>query len=142
MAVIGIVTGQFDIIHPGYISLFRFAKQRCDSLHVLLNVQPENKEPPIFSLLERISLLNAIKYIDEIIPYESEDDLYQFLQNYNPKTTIRFLGQEYYDNDINSFTGCILDIEIEYHPNNKWHYTQVLEKCYEKFLRIKAKDTK
>ena len=140
MAVIGIVTGQFDILHPGYISFFQFAKTHCNKLHVFLNVQPENKEPPIFSVSERVQALMSLKYIDEITPYDSEASLYQFLENYNFNYTRRFLGEEYRGK---TFTGKDLKIPVIYHPNNgQWHYTQVLEKAHEKFLRIKEKDTK
>lgn len=161
MAVIGIVTGQFDIIHPGYISLFQFAKRYCDKLHVLLNRQPDNKEPPIFRDHEREIILDNLldSDYDEVITYgryitltdaeqpykSSEEHLYSILKDYERKQAenfniIRFLGEEYKDKD---FTGKDLNIPVIYHPNqNQWHYTQVLEKAHEKFLRIKEKDTK
>ena len=106
----GVVAGAFDLMHPGYAKMFRFAKTNCEHLTVLLHEDPSverNKMSPVHSLEERIEILSSIKWIDEIIPYKTEEDLHYLLmtQNYD----VRFLGQDYIDK---KYTGDDLSIKI------------------------------
>lgn len=95
--LIGITAGSFDIIHPGYIYMFRKAKEYCDYLVVALQTDPTierpNKCKPILSYEERESLLMGIRYIDEVIKYTTESDLLNILKTrqYN----VRVLGDDY-----------------------------------------------
>lgn len=103
----GIVAGSFDLIHPGYIKMFSDAKRNCTHLTVALHANPFHKEPLIHSLNDRLFILSAIKYIDEIIIYESEHDLENILST--GKFDIRFLGDDYLNK---KYTGSSLDIKI------------------------------
>ena len=110
---IGVIAGNFDVIHPGYIHMFDECKNYCDTLLLLLHDDPSVERPekikPILSLDERTMILNSLKQIDRIITYKTESDLYEILMN--KKIDVRFLGDDYRDK---SFTGDDLDNPIHY----------------------------
>lgn len=94
---IGIVFSAFDLLHAGHVSMLREAKENCDFLIVGLQTDPTidrpEKNKPIQSLVERFIQLDGCKYVDKIIPYQSETDLMEIL--YSNKIDIRFLGDDY-----------------------------------------------
>ena len=110
---IGVIAGNFDVIHPGYIYMFEECMIYCDTLLLLLHEDPSIERPekikPILSLNERKMILNSLIHINRIITYETESDLYEILMN--EKIDVRFLGDDYKDK---SFTGDDLDIPIHY----------------------------
>lgn len=83
-----------DLLHPGHILAIQEAKNNCDYLIVALNCNPDNKNP-IQSVYERYIQLLAIKYIDQIIPYQGKQDLELLTSSLN--YDIRFLGEDYKD---------------------------------------------
>ena len=91
----GITAGAFDILHPGYIRLFKEAKLYCNHLTVALHDDPSQerlyKLSPVQSIEERKEILNAIKYIDDVVVYKMEATFIKFLDDYD----IRFLGTDY-----------------------------------------------
>ena len=93
----GIIAGSFDILHPGYICMFQYAKHHCDHLTIALQTDPTverpNKLKPILSYEEREQILLSIKYIDNVIKYTTEQDLLNILRtgDYN----VRILGDDY-----------------------------------------------
>ena len=93
----GIIAGCFDIIHPGYIRMFKEAKENCDVLIIALHSDPSierpNKLKPILSIEDRFELLDSIKYIDEIHVYNTEEDLHNLI--FSLKPDIRFQGDDY-----------------------------------------------
>ena len=108
----GVVAGAFDLIHPGYCRLFKFCKEHCDHLTVLLHDDPSierNKLKPVHTVDERKEILFSIKYIDDIEVYKTENELYGILQNKH--FNFRFLGSDYKDKLI---TGIDLNIPIIY----------------------------
>lgn len=102
--IVGITCSAFDLLHAGHIQMLRDAKDSCDYLICAMQVDPSkdrnNKNKPIQSLVERYTQLKGCKYVDEIIPYETEKDLEDILQLYS--LDVRILGEEYQDVD---FTG-------------------------------------
>ena len=120
----GIIAGNFDIIHPGYILLFNECKENCDHLILLLHEDPSIERPeklkPILSLDERILILSSLKQIDEIVPYKLESDLLNLIQNMN--IDIRFLGDDYINKE---FTGKNLNIPIHFmNRSHGWSTTK------------------
>lgn len=102
---VGITFSTFDLLHPGHIGMLREAKEHCDYLIVGLQTdptidRPDSKNPPVQTLVERYAQLNAVKFIDEIVPYQTEQDVIDILQLF--AIDIRFLGEEYREKD---FTG-------------------------------------
>lgn len=100
----GFTCSTFDLLHAGHIQMLRDAKSQCDYLICGLQVDPtmdrDTKNSPVQSLVERYIQLTAVKYVDEIIPYETEDDLNDLLEIL--PINIRILGEEYKKKD---FTG-------------------------------------
>jgi glycerol-3-phosphate cytidylyltransferase len=111
---VGIVASCFDLFHAGHILMLMEAKKECDRLVVALQSDPTTDRPeknkPIQGLSERYIQLEACKYVDQIIPYDTEADLYNLLAGYD--WDVRFLGMDYWDR--NDFTGSDLDIPIHY----------------------------
>ena len=101
---IGFTCSTFDLLHSGHISMLRDAKAQCDYLIVGLQTDPTvsrpNKNSPIQTIVERYTQLNAVEYVDEIVPYTTEQDLEDILSMYN--IDVRILGEEYREKD---FTG-------------------------------------
>ena len=115
----GFTCGTFDLLHAGHILLLKHAKTKCTHLIVGLQVDPTvdrpDKNKPIQSLYERQLQLEACKYVDEIIVYQTEKDLELICKTVD--FTIRFLGKEY-ANTI--FTGH--DILMKKDPLFRFEY--------------------
>jgi len=101
---IGFTCSAFDLLHAGHVQMLRDAKDQCEYLIVGLQIDPSidraDKNAPIQTIIERYTQLKAVKYVDEIIPYSTEQDLEDILQMYN--IDVRILGEEYRDKP---FTG-------------------------------------
>ena len=119
---IGFTCGAFDLLHAGHIVMLKEAKANCDHLIVGLQTDPsidrQEKNQPIQSVFERYVQLRAVKYIDEIIPYETEKDLIDILLTYD--INIRFVGEEYRQNDFTGKQLCV-DKGIEIYYNKRQH---------------------
>jgi glycerol-3-phosphate cytidylyltransferase len=103
--IVGITFSAFDLLHAGHIVMLREAKNHCDYLIAGIQTdptidRPDSKNKPVQSLVERYSQLSAVKYVDEIIPYQTEQDLIDILSMY--EIDVRILGDEYKEKD---FTG-------------------------------------
>ena len=111
----GIIAGAFDVIHPGYIRMFREAKEHCNHLTIALHEDPSIERPhklkPVQSVEDRKEILKSIKYIDDIIVYQVEETFHHYLKDYD----MRFLGDDYADG---SYTGKDLNIEIRWLSRN------------------------
>ena len=72
----GITFGIFDLLHAGHVMMLEEAKRQCDYLIVGLNIDPASADPskntPTQSIVERYIQLEGCRYVDEIIPYETE----------------------------------------------------------------------
>ena len=120
----GFVAGNFDVIHPGYIKMFKECKTNCDHFTVLLQSDPSIERPeklkPILTLDERIEVLSSIKYIDDIQSYTYESELYELI--IRGEYSVRFLGDDYRGK---SFTGDDLNISIHYlNRDHGWSTTK------------------
>ena len=130
---IGFTCSCFDLLHAGHILMLKDSKKQCDYLVVGLQTDPTidraEKNKPIQSLQERKIQLEAIKYIDKIIIYETENDLYNLVYNMMPD--VRILGTDYIDK---YFTGVDIEgIDIYFHKRDHDYSTSSLrEKIKEK----------
>jgi glycerol-3-phosphate cytidylyltransferase len=100
---VGFTCSAFDLLHPGHIEMLNECKSHVDWLIVGLHSDPTIDRPnvknkPVQSLYERFVQLRAVKFVDEIIPYETEYDLINML-GIEP-ITHRFVGIEYKDTYI------------------------------------------
>ena len=124
---IGVIAGNFDVIHPGYVYLFNECKQHCKKLLIFLHEAPsierKHKLRPILTLEERILILSSLNQVDEIISYTTEAELLLLLKSH--KIDIRFLGDDYIDKE---FTGMELNIPIHYlDRSHGWSTTKYKE---------------
>lgn len=101
---IGFTASAFDLLHAGHIAMLEEAKQHCDFLVVGLQNDPTfdrpNKNKPVQSIVERQIQLSAVKFVDEIVIYNTEQDLEDLLKTL--PINIRILGEEYKER---AFTG-------------------------------------
>ena len=131
----GVIAGNFDVVHPGYIAMFKEMKQNCDCLIVLLHTDPSIERPhklkPILSPDERKEILESIKYVDDVIRYTYEEQLLDLLKV--GEFDLRFLGDDYINKP---FTGDNLKIPIHYmNRDHGWSTTkfkQLIAESYEK----------
>jgi glycerol-3-phosphate cytidylyltransferase len=111
---VGIIASCFDLFHAGHVLALCEAKENCDRLVVALQSDPTldspEKNKPVQNLFERYVQVNACKYVDQIIPYDTEADLLNLLTGYD--WDVRFLGDDY--RGRTNFTGYGLDIPIHY----------------------------
>jgi glycerol-3-phosphate cytidylyltransferase len=102
--IIGITCSTFDLLHAGHIIMLEECKRYCDYLICALQVDPtidrKEKNAPIQSLVERYIQLDAVEYVDKIIPYNTEEELETIFASLD--LDVRVIGEEYKDKD---FTG-------------------------------------
>jgi glycerol-3-phosphate cytidylyltransferase len=94
---IGFTCSTFDLLHAGHIQMLRDAREQCDYLICGLQIDPSidrpEKNSPVQTIVERHTQLSAVKYVDEIIPYQTETDLEDILNMLH--IDVRILGEEY-----------------------------------------------
>lgn len=127
MKRVGLIAGAFDLIHPGYIRMFKEAKQVCDHLIVALQDDPTLDRPyklkPIQTWNERKEILSSIVYVDEILSYSTESDLLELLKE--TKFDLRILGADY---EGKSYTGSELGHNTHYCQRSHGYSTTALKK--------------
>ncbi|MBL7912824.1 MAG: adenylyltransferase/cytidyltransferase family protein [Bacteroidia bacterium] len=113
---VGFTCGVFDLFHAGHVLMLKECKENCDYLIVAIN-RAENisqainpgKKAPVFSVKERKLIMSSCRYVDEVLEYNSEEELLDILRSKD--ISIRFLGDDYKGKPI---TGADLKIEIYY----------------------------
>lgn len=119
---IGFTCSTFDLLHAGHVMMLREAKTVCDYLIVGLQTDPSidrvEKNKPVQTLVERYVQLKAIEYVDEIVPYQTEQDLEDILNMF--PINVRILGEEYKNG---KFTGRAICAKrgIELYYNKRDH---------------------
>lgn len=113
---IGIYPMVADVLHTGHITALEEAKRHCDYLIVALHCCPEYKNP-VQTIYERYMQLRAVRWVDEVIPYENKEDCASLIKSYN--FDVYFLGDDYKDREFeNSELLKELKKEIYYLPRN------------------------
>jgi glycerol-3-phosphate cytidylyltransferase len=125
MIKVGLIAGSFDIIHPGYIRLFKDAKKVCSYLIIALQEDPSIERPktktkPIFTKEERLEILMSIRYIDDVRFYKTENDLVLMLLEIEPD--IRIIGSDYAQGVI---TGRSISPLYFHARDHEWSMTKV-----------------
>ena len=126
LMVKGITCSCFDLLHAGHILMLEDAKLQCDKLIVGLQTDPTidrpEKNKPIQSYEERYIQLEAVKYVDEIIKYETENELYGIIYDLMPN--VRILGSDYKGK---YFTGIEIEgVDIYFHERDHDYSTSSL----------------
>jgi len=131
----GFIASSFDIMHPGYTLMLKECRDNCNYLVAALHTNPQGerqqKNSPVMSLHERFLILKSIRYIDEIAPYQTEEELLNLLKFYKPD--IRFVGSDYNGlENRNIITGRLLCTNIHYISRfHNYSSSDVREKIYE-----------
>ena len=121
---VGFTCSSFDLLHAGHVAMLKESRENCDYLVCGLNINPfKNGRYAVQSVVERYIQLEAVKYVDRIIPYSSESELIDLLKVLNPD--VRFIGEDYKDNP---FTGDDLGIEIFYNTRTHGYSSSGLKK--------------
>ena len=117
--IVGFTCGAFDLCHAGHYLMFKECKEQCDYLIVGLQTDPSidrpNKHKPIQTMKERRIQLEACKYIDKILIYNTEIDLYNLLKELKPD--IRFMGIDWKDKQ-NYSRDRLPEIKVVYNSRN------------------------
>ena len=121
---VGVIAGNFDVIHPGYIKMFKECKSYCKQFIVLLHTDPSIERPhklkPILTKEERTEILTSIRFINGIAYYTYEKELVDLLKRLSPD--IRFLGDDYRGK---TYTGFELDVPVHYlNRDHGWSTTK------------------
>ena len=140
---IGFTCSTFDLLHAGHILMLAEAKSVCDYLIVALQTDPTIDRPgiknkPVQSVVERYVQLRAVKFVDEIIVYQTEKDLEDMLM-FLP-ISVRFIGEEYEGKD---FTGKDIwedrGIKIWYNSRkHRFSSSELRKRTYESELNKKV----
>jgi glycerol-3-phosphate cytidylyltransferase len=129
----GLVAGAFDVIHPGYIEMWKEAKNVCSYLIVALHENPNEERPeklkPVLSVEERKSILESIRYVDEVVIYSTEEDLESLINEL--KIDVRILGDDYKDK---KYTGYNMAPAYFCSRNHGWSATKYKNKIKEGIL--------
>ena len=133
---IGFIAGNFDVLHPGYIYMFKEAKSVCDVLFVGLHTDPSIERPekikPILSIQERKDMLLSIKYIDEVSTYTTEEELLSLIIKVSPD--VRLLGDDYKNRF--DYTGYGICPKIYYFDRSHgWSTTKFKNLIYKQMKR-------
>ena len=114
----GFTCGTMDLLHAGHILMLKEVKKQCHYLVVGLHTDPTidrpEKNKPIQSIEERRIQLEAVKYVDEIVEYDTEEDLVKLLKEISPE--VRFVGEDWKDNP--NLTGIDLPIKIVFNTRD------------------------
>jgi glycerol-3-phosphate cytidylyltransferase len=119
MKKIGFNCSTFDLFHAGHVTMLKIEKQHCDYLIVAIQSdptidRPDTKNKPVQSLYERFVEVSSCKYVDEVLVYETEQDLENLFKT--QKINIRFLGDEYKTKPFTAKQYCLDNgIELFYH---------------------------
>ena len=120
---IGITFSTFDMLHAGHIAMLSEAKNHCDYLIAGLQTdptidRPDTKNKPVQSIVERQIQLSACRYVDEVVVYQTEQDLSDLLLIL--PLDVRVLGVEYKDKMFTGRDECF-DRGIELVFNQRDH---------------------
>lgn len=123
----GLICGAFDIIHPGYVEMFADIKSKCRRLVVALQDDPTidrpEKDKPVQSYEDRKKIILAIRYVDEVVEYNTEAELYEILKS--DIYDVRVLGTDYKDKDYN---GKDLGRPVYWHSRKHKHSASGLKR--------------
>jgi glycerol-3-phosphate cytidylyltransferase len=129
---IGFTCGAFDLCHAGHVLMFKECKEYCDYLIVGLQTDPTldrpEKNKPIQSLEERLIQLEAIRYIDKVVTYDTEEDLYELLSKNPHSITTRIIGADWKGKE---YTGHDLPLETIFNSRTHSYSTSELRQRIE-----------
>lgn len=136
----GFTCGAFDILHAGHALMLKECKDHCEYLVVGLQRDPSidrpNKNKPVQNYEERDIMVRSIKWIDEVVYYDTEEDLYEMLKQLD--IDVRIVGADWQGKN---FTGHDLPIKVVFNSRDHGYSTSSLrERVYQAELIKRQKD--
>ena len=117
--ITGFTAGAMDLLHAGHVLMLKECRKQCDYLIVALQIDPSvdrpDKNKPIETLEERMIRLEGCKYVDKIVTYNTETDLYNLLKELNPD--VRFMGADWKDKP-NYSRDLLSDMKVIYNSRS------------------------
>ena len=141
---VGFTCSTFDLLHAGHVMMLREAKTVCDYLIVGLQTDPTidrpEKNAPVQTLVERYIQLSGIEYVDEIIPYQTEQDLEDILNMF--PINVRILGEEYKNGKFTGRATCAKrGIELYYNKrDHRFSSSDLRERVSNESIRVRESD--
>jgi glycerol-3-phosphate cytidylyltransferase len=128
---IGFCCGAFDLLHPGHILMLEDAAAQCDYLVVGLHIDPSLERPdksaPIQTVDERMAMIKAVRHVDHIVTYATEDELASILHRLRPD--VRILGSDWRGKEI---TAPDASKRIHWHErNHDWSTSEMRRRVWE-----------
>lgn len=132
---IGFTCSAFDLLHSGHYLMLENCKANCDVLIIGLQTDPtlneeyrvktggKNKNKPVQSQAERLIQIKGCRYVDYVVMYSTEEELYDLLKSMN--IDIRFIGEDWKGK---KYTGHDLPTQIHFNPRNHSYSTTDLRK--------------
>ena len=121
----GFTCGAFDLLHAGHAQMLEECKAVCDYLIVGVHSDPTidrpEKNKPVQSLSERVSMVRAIRWVDEVITYDTEDELLEILRS--RPVDVRIMGADWRGRN---YTGEELPIEVYFNSREHTYSTSEL----------------
>jgi len=124
---IGFTCGSFDLLHVGHARMFEECKKVCD--HLIVGVQSDptidrpDKNKPIQPHEERIEMVKAVRWVDEVVVYGTEADLLELLKTL--PIDIRIIGADWKGKE---YTGHELPLEVYFNSRDHGYSTSDLRK--------------
>ena len=120
--------GTFDILHPGHIELFKVGASLGKKLIVATDTDEKIRKDkgaskPVNNLCDRISMLQSIKYIDEVLYFNTREELEGLIKLYRPD--ILLLGDDWQGGDV---VGIEYAKEARFLPRLNYSTTDIIKK--------------
>ena len=120
--------GTFDILHPGHIELFKVGASLGKKLIVATDTDEKIRKDkgafkPVNNLCDRISMLQAIKYIDEVLYFNDRKELEGLIKLYMPD--ILLLGDDWKGGDV---VGKEYAREVRFLPRLNYSTTDIIKR--------------
>ena len=144
--VIGITCSSFDLFHAGHVKMLAEARKHCDYLIAALQTNPTidrpEKNKPIQSVVERYIQLDACKWVDQIVPYETEKDLEDIFSSFT--IDVRVIGEEYKNKEFTARGICERrGIKIIFNTRDHgFSSTELRKRIYNEENKLQSKVTK
>lgn len=127
---IGVTASCFDLLHPGHVMMLEDASKQCDILVIALQTDPtldrKSKNKPIQTFHERDLMIRTNKYVDYVVHYNTEAELFDLLVALKPD--VRIIGTDWKGK---KYTGWELDIEMYWHErNHDWSTSELRRRIF------------
>jgi glycerol-3-phosphate cytidylyltransferase len=127
--IVGITCSTFDLLHTGHIIMLEECKKYCDYLICAIQNDPTidrpEKNKPVQSIVARYIQLDAVKYVDKIIPYNTEKELIEIFSSLD--LDVRIIGEDYKSENLTAKDICQKrDIKIIYNKRDHDYSTSNL----------------